>query len=107
MNQKIKPYGSYEEGLSKRLKDPRYAAGYLNAVLHNPEAEMSTFLLAVSDVARAHGIKDVAERAELHRVGLHKMLREKGNPEFRSILRVLKAIRLGLTVDSKPISMAA
>jgi probable addiction module antidote protein len=107
MNYKPKPYGSYEEGLSRRLKDPRYAAGYLNAVLQDPEAQMSTFLLAVADVARAHGMKDVAHKAELHRVGLHKMLRKKGNPEFRSILKILKAIHLGFSVEAKPFSMAA
>jgi probable addiction module antidote protein len=107
MNNKHKPYGSYEEGLSKRLKDSRYAADYLNAVLQDPEAEISTFLLAVADVARAHGMKDVAQKAEFHRVGLHKMLRKKGNPEFRSILKILKAVHLGLTIQPKPFAMAA
>jgi len=107
MKVKHKPYGSYEEGLSGRLKDPAYAAGYLNAVLEDPEAEISTFLLAVADVARAHGMKVVAEKADLHRVGLHKMLRKKGNPEFRSILRILKAIHLGFAIQPKPLAMAA
>jgi len=104
---KRKPYVPYEEGLYKRLKDPQYAAGYLNAVLDDPHAKISTFLLAVADVARAHGMKDVAEKAEFHRVGLHKMLRKKGNPEFRSILKILKAVHLGITIDAKPIAMAA
>jgi probable addiction module antidote protein len=107
MKKKLKPYASYEEGLHKRLKDPRYAAGYLNAVLQDPEAEMTTFLLAVADVARAHGMIEVARKAELHRVGLHKMLRKKGNPEFRSILKILKAVHLGFTVQPKPFQMAA
>ncbi len=107
MNKKHKPYGSYEEGLFKRLKDPHYAAGYLNAVLRDPEAGISTFLLAVADVARAHGMKDVAQKAELRRVGLHKMLRKKGNPEFRSILKILKAVHLRFTVQPQPFSMAA
>jgi probable addiction module antidote protein len=107
MMNKHKPYGSYEEGLSKRLKDPVYAASYLNAVLQDSEADLSTFLLAVADVARAHGMKNVAKKAEFHRVGLHKMLRKKGNPEFRSILKILKAIHLGFTIQPKALAMAA
>jgi len=79
----------------------------LNAVLQDPEAGITTFLLAVAHVARAHGMKEVAKRAELHRVGLHKMLRKKGNPEFRSILKILKAIHLGFVVQPQPYSKAA
>ena len=107
MKTKHKPYASFEEGLSKRLKDPCYASDYLNAVLQDPEAELSTFLLAAADVARAHGMKHVAQKADLHRVGLHKMLRKKGNPEFRSIMRILKAIHLGFTIHPKPFALAA
>ncbi len=107
MKKKLKPYVPYEEGLYKRLKDPEYAAGFLNAVLEDPDARMTTFLLAIADVARAHGMKNVAKKAELHRVGLHKMLRKKGNPEFRSILKILKAVHLSFVIQPKPFSMAA
>ncbi len=107
MKSKPKPYGSYEEGLLKRLKDPVYAADYLNAVLQDREADVSTFLLAVADVARAHSMKEVARKADLHRVGLHKMLGKKGNPEFRSIIRIFKAVRLGFVVQPKPFALAA
>src|SRR5712691_6497282 len=107
MTNKHKPYASYEAGLSSRLKEPQYAAKYLNAVLQDPEAELSTFLLAIADVARAHGMKDIAQKAHLHRVGLHKMLRKNGNPELRSILRILKAAHLGFAVQPKPLALAA
>lgn len=107
MTTKHRPYGSYEDGLSKRLKDPRYAADYLNAVLQDSEAELSTFLLAIADVARAHGMKDIAQKARLHRVGLHKMLRKNGNPELRSVIRILKAVHLGFAVQPKPFALAA
>ena len=100
---RIKPYASYEDSLNKRLKDPRYAADYLNAVLKDPEAKLSAFLLAVADVARAHGVKEVAHRARLHRVGLHKMLRKESNPEFRSVVKVLKAVHLGLAIQPQPL----
>lgn len=107
MKTKRKPYVDYEEGLSKRLRDPRYAARYLNAVLQDSSADVSTFLLAVADIARAHGMKEIARKAHLHRVGLHKMLRKTGNPELRSIVRIFKAANLGFTVDAKPLALAA
>lgn len=104
---KRKPYVPYEVGLHQRLKDPKYAAGFLNAVLQDPEAKLSTFLLAVADVARAHGMKEIARKAELHRVGMHKMLRKQGNPEFRSILKIFKAIHLGIAIEPRPMGLSA
>lgn len=107
MKAKRKPYADYEEGLSKRLRDPKYAARYLNAVLQDPNAEVSTFLLAVADVARAHGMQEIARKAHLHRVGLYKMLTKTGNPELRSVMRIFKAANLGFTVEPKPLALAA
>ncbi|MGH9755301.1 MAG: DNA-binding protein [Blastocatellia bacterium] len=42
---------SYRENLLKRLRDPEYAAGYLNAVLE--ENDEAAFQLALQDVAEA------------------------------------------------------
>ena len=98
MNAK-KPYVSYEKGLDSRLKDPSYAADYLNAVLKDTEADQSDFLLALADVARAHGMTRVAENAGLHRVAIHKMLQKNKDPRFGSLLKLLKAVHLGFTIQ--------
>lgn len=42
---------SYHEDLLERLRDPEYAAGYLNAVLE--EGDEAAFQLALRDVAEA------------------------------------------------------
>jgi DNA-binding phage protein len=42
---------SYREDLLERLRDPEYAAGYLNAALE--ENDEATFQLALQDVAEA------------------------------------------------------
>jgi DNA-binding phage protein len=51
----------YKEYLRETLADPEEAAAYLNAALE--EGDESVFLLALRDVAEAHGIAKLAEQA--------------------------------------------
>ena len=44
---------NYQEELIEDLKDPSEAANYLNAALEDADPEV--FLLALRDVAEAHG----------------------------------------------------
>jgi probable addiction module antidote protein len=92
----MKPFKSYDKYLLKALKDPKEAAAYLNAALE--EADPKVFLMAYYEVARAHGVKVIADRAKLHRVSLNKMFSGNGNPEWRSVVRVLAASKLRLRV---------
>ena len=54
----------------------------------------------LGDIARAKGMTQVARDAGLGRESLYKSLSSDGNPEFSTVLRVLKAlgIRLRATV---------
>jgi len=61
----------YEENLMESLKNPNEAAAYLNVHLDTDDSE-ELFLLALRDVARAHGFSDVAEQADLYRESLYK-----------------------------------
>lgn len=45
-------------------------------------------------VAKAYGISRVAKDAHLKRESLHRMLSSRGNPEWNSMFRVLKALHL-------------
>jgi probable addiction module antidote protein len=87
--------------LYKRLRDPEYAVGYLNAVLENPDAGISTFLAALEDVVHAWGVKETAQRSHLHRVALHKILANKKRPEFESVQKILLGLKLGLKVEPR------
>lgn len=93
----MKPYKDYDKSLLKSLKNPVEAAAYLNAALE--ENDPALFLMAYYNVARAHGIKKIADAAKIHRVSLKKMLSKKGNPEWKSLFKVLTASRLRLRVD--------
>jgi probable addiction module antidote protein len=55
---------------------------------------------AIGIVARARGMAEVAKRAELNRESLYKALGERGNPEFGTVMRILEA--LGLTLSVRP-----
>jgi probable addiction module antidote protein len=94
----MKPYKDYDEHLLKSLKDPKEAAAYLNAALE--ENDPALFLMAYYNVARAHGMQKIADHAKIHRVSLKKMLSKKGNPELKSLFRVLSASKLRLRVES-------
>jgi probable addiction module antidote protein len=52
---------------------------------------------AIGVVARAKGMKTLAEEAGLSREQLYKSLSEKGNPTLKTILAVMRAIGMDLT----------
>jgi probable addiction module antidote protein len=77
---------SYEEGLHERLKDSAYAAEYLNAHLADDnEHAVEAFLLALRDVAIAHGFANVAKKSDLGRESLYKALSKAGNPKIETL----------------------
>jgi Homeodomain-like domain len=54
--------------------------------------------LALGDVARAKGMTQIAQAAGLGRESLYKALSPDGNPELATVLKVLRALGLKLTV---------
>ena len=86
-----------KEGLLKSLKDPNEAAAYLTAALEDGSPDV--FLLALRNVAEAHGMKTVAEGAQLNPVSMYRMLSDKGNPQLSSLSAVLQQLGLRLAVE--------
>lgn len=54
---------------------------------------------ALGVVARARGMSQIAKETGLGRESLYKALSPDGNPEFATVLRVLKALGLRLSVS--------
>ena len=98
----MRPYKNYDKELLKSLKNPIEAAAYLNAALE--EKDPTLFLMAYYNVVRAHGMKKIAKAARIHRVSLKKMLSKKGNPEWKSLFKVLTASKLRLRVEPTQIA---
>lgn len=53
---------------------------------------------AIGTVARARGMTQIARTAGVGRESLYKSLDERGNPEFATILCVVRALGLKLTI---------
>lgn len=87
----------YKESLLEDLKDPDEAAAYLTAALEDGSPDV--FLLALRDVAEAHGMKRLAEGAELNRESMYRMLSDQGNPQLSSLTAILHQLGLRLAIQ--------
>jgi probable addiction module antidote protein len=97
MKSSVKPSVSYRDDLLLRLKDTGFAAGYLSKCLEDDEA---TFLVALRDVAEAHGgIRQLARKTRLNREHLFRMLSRTGNPHLHSLRQLVGAVGLKLTLQ--------
>ena len=85
-----------DEMFDADLRDPVYAAGYLNIALEDNGVE--GFLYALQKVARVHGMSQVAEKSDLPRESLYRSLSEKGNPGIKPLARVLDSLGLSLSI---------
>jgi len=89
----------YKTGLKASLMNPDEAAAYLNAALE--ENDQDVFLLALRDVAEAHGFSKVAQDTLLNRENLYRMLSSTGNPQLSSLITLLRSLGLRLAVEVK------
>jgi len=89
----------YQEHLNEALADPLEAAAYLNAAMEERDKEL--FLLALRNVAEARlgGMSKLAKTSGLNRESLYRMLSGKGNPELKSLDRLLHALGLKISVE--------
>jgi|SRR5690242_13788738 len=73
---------------------------YIAAALESGDADFVRDSLGL--VARARGMGEIAKKAGLNRESLYKALGEAGNPEFGTVMRIVRA--LGLTLSAHPTS---
>jgi probable addiction module antidote protein len=85
------------------LDSPEAQAEYMTAALETGDAEFIRD--AVGVVARARGMTKIAKESGLSRESLYKALGGTGNPEFTTVMRILRA--LGLTLSARPTNTAA
>lgn len=78
------------------LKTDQDIAHYLDAVFD--DGDPALIAAALGDVARAKGMSQVAQAAGLGRESLYKALSPEGNPEFGTVLKVMRALGLKLKV---------
>ena len=79
---------------AEHLKSEKDMVAYLEAALEEDDPALVAAVLG--DIARAKGMTDIAREAGLGRESLYKALSRKGNPEFSTVLKVVKALGLRL-----------
>lgn len=86
------------------LDSPDAIAAYLEEAAGSNDAAFIAH--ALGTIARTRGMSRVAAKAGLSRESLYKALRADGNPEFATVMRVMQALGLKLSVtpanDPKP-----
>ncbi len=75
-------------------------AAYLNVALE--DGDLSLIMATLGDIARARRMSLVAEESGLGRESLYKSLSPNGNPEFATVLKVVRALGLQLQVTGSP-----
>ena len=81
----------YRATLLESRKDPLEAAHYLNAALRDSEEML---LVALRDVAEARQMSKVAKVAGVSRESLYRMLTASGNPTYRNLFGILRALNI-------------
>jgi probable addiction module antidote protein len=69
---------------------------YFQACIEDDPGDGSLVRAALGDIARARGMSQLARDTGLAREGLYKALSPDGNPEFATIMKVIKALGLKL-----------
>jgi probable addiction module antidote protein len=70
---------------------------FMEEALETNDPAFITHCLGV--IARSEGMSEVASKTGLSRESLYRALSKEGNPEFATIIKVLAALGLRLTVS--------
>ena len=78
------------------VKNPSEMAAFLDACFDEDPGDGSLIRAALNDIARAQGMSQISRDTGLGRESLYKALGSSGNPEFATIMKVMKALGLKL-----------
>ncbi len=84
------------------LDSEEMQVAYITAALESGDADFVRDALGL--VARARGMGEIAKNAGLNRESLYKALGESGNPEFATVMRIVRA--LGLTLSARSVEVS-
>ena len=92
-NKKLLPFDA-----ARYLNDDEAIAEYVSAVLETEDSDL--LLLALSDIARAKGMAQIARDSGLGRESLYKALAPGAKPRFDTVLKVARALGVRLTAQA-------
>lgn len=83
--------------MAEQLRDEQDIAAYLTLVLE--EGDPGELAHALGVIARARGMTQIAAEAGMGREALYKALRADASPRFETILKVMHALGVRLSVQ--------
>ncbi|TAL25892.1 MAG: putative addiction module antidote protein [Nitrospirae bacterium] len=83
---------------AEHLKTEKDMAVYLEAAIE--DGDPAVISAAIGDVARAKGMSRIARKTGLGRESLYKALSPDGNPEFATIVKVVRALGLKFHIEA-------
>jgi len=89
---------TYPYDPAEYLRDGADMAAYLEAALEDGDPKLVAVVLG--DIARAKGMAQLARATGLGRESLYKALSADGNPEFATVLKVVRALGLKLHAEA-------
>lgn len=90
---KTRPYDQV-----KYLKTEEDMAAYLEAALE--DGHPAVIAAALGNISRAKGMTKIARKTGLGRESLYKALSPDGNPEFATVLKVVRALGLKIHIEA-------
>ena len=75
------------------------AALYLQAAIEDDPTDVAFITQALGVVARSGNLSELARQIGVTREGLYKSLSEAGNPSFATVVKLLNALGLRLSVE--------
>lgn len=90
------PLETFPYDTADHLKTREDIIAYLEAVFEDGDPELITHALGA--IARSEGMTEIAKAAGVTRASLYKALSAEGNPEFATVVKVVRALGLKLTV---------
>jgi probable addiction module antidote protein len=95
----LKKTATHPWDITRYLETDEDVAAYLDAALE--EDDPALFAAALGDVARAKGMTVIARESGLGRESLYKALSTDGNPEFATVMKVVRSLGLRLHAAAK------
>ncbi len=86
--------------VTERLQSKEEVTLYLEACTEEDPGDGSLVRAALSDIARAQNMSQLAREAGLTREGLYKALSESGNPSFATVLKITRALGMRLRITA-------
>jgi len=84
--------------ISEYLDSKEAIAEYLSQVLEDGDSD--EFIRAIGYIAKAKGMSQIAKDANLGRESLYKAFKENAKPRFETVIKVLKALDIHLTLKA-------